>query len=158
VAGVLVWGDRRLAFLWLALLLGAFGGLAESLYAVGVAHANDRAVIADYVALSSTLLFVWALGSAIGPTAGTYAIQLTRPSAFFVYVIALTLAFTLFAVWRLVHRNTDRVIESREDFLAYPQTSPEIYAWLPYSRDAPRAPQPAPNAAEAPPPTGEALD
>jgi hypothetical protein len=25
--------------------------------------------------------------------------------------------------------------ESREDFLAYPQTSPEIYAWLPYHKE-----------------------
>jgi hypothetical protein len=27
-------------------------------------------------------------------------------------------------------------VESREEFLAYPQTSPEIYAWLPYHREA----------------------
>jgi hypothetical protein len=34
-------------------------------------------------------------------------------------------------------------VESREDFLAYPQTSPEIYAWLPYHRDAtPRSERP----------------
>jgi hypothetical protein len=76
------------------------------------------------------------LGSAVGPTIGTYAIQLLRPSAFFVYVIALTLAFTLFALWRLSRRRVDRIVESREDFLAYPQTSPEIYAWLPYHGDA----------------------
>jgi hypothetical protein len=110
--------------------------VGESLYAVGVAHANDRAVATDYVALSSTLLFVWALGSAVGPTIGTYAIQLLRPSAFFVYVIALTLTFTVFALWRLSRRKVDRIVESHEDFLAYPQTSPEIYAWLPYHREA----------------------
>jgi MFS family permease len=123
-------------FTLLALLFGVFGGLAESLYAVGVAHANDRAVATDYVALSSTLLFVWALGSSVGPTVGTYAIQLIAPRAFFVYVIILTLAFTAFAVWRLSRRKADRIVESREEFLAYPQTSPEIYAWLPYHRDA----------------------
>jgi len=89
------------------------------------------------VALSSTLLFVWALGAAIGPTTGTYAIQLIAPRAFFAYVIALTLAFTLFAVWRLYRRKLDRVIEVREEFLTYPQTSPEIYAWLPYHRETP---------------------
>ena len=50
--------------------------------------------------------------------------------------MVLTLAFTLFAVWRLSRRKVDRVVESREEFLAYPQTSPEIYAWLPYHRDA----------------------
>ena len=90
VGAVLATVDRRTPFLLLAVLFAIFGGLAESLYAVGVAHANDRAVVADYVALSSTLLFVWALGAAIGPTTGTYAIQLISPHAFFVYVIALT--------------------------------------------------------------------
>jgi MFS family permease len=156
VAAPLVWADHRMPFALLALLFGVFGGLAESLYAVGVAHANDRAVATDYVALSSTLLFVWALGSTIGPTVGTYAIQLISPNAFFVYVIALTLSFTLFAVWRLSRRKGDRIVESHEEFLAYPQTSPEIYAWLPYHRDAADAaaadagagpPVPAPEAA-----------
>ncbi|HME40297.1 MAG TPA: MFS transporter [Steroidobacteraceae bacterium] len=141
VSAALVWADQRMPFALLALLFGIFGGLAESLYAVGVAHANDRAVATDYVALSSTLLFVWALGSSAGPTLGTFAIQLIAPRAFFVYVILLTLAFTLFAVWRLSRRKADRVVESREDFLAYPQTSPEIYAWLPYHRDKPGEPQ-----------------
>jgi len=150
VAAALVWADQRMPFALLALLFGVFGGLAESLYAVGVAHANDRAVASDYVALSSTLLFVWALGSAVGPTAGTYAIQLIAPRAFFVYVMILTLAFTLFAIWRLSRRKVDRVVESREDFLAYPQTSPEIYAWLPYHRDGARAVEET-HAAAAPP-------
>src|SRR5580704_18069631 len=137
VGAALATVDRRTPFALLAVLFAIFGGLAECLYAVGVAHANDRAVVADYVALSSTLLFVWALGAAIGPTTGTYAIQLISPHAFFVYVIALTLAFTLFAVWRLYRRKLDRVVEVHEDFLAYPQTSPEIYAWLPYHRETP---------------------
>jgi MFS family permease len=135
VAAVLVTVGARTPFLLLAILFAVFGGLGESLYAVAVAHANDRAVMSDYVALSSTLLFVWALGAAIGPTTGTYAIQLTTPSAFFVYVIVLTTAFTLFSLWRLYRRKFDPVVESREDFLTYPQTSPEIYEWLPYHRD-----------------------
>ena len=136
VAAALVTANRQMPFLLLAGLFSIFGGLAESLYAVGVAHANDRAVSSDYVALSSTLLFVWALGAAIGPTTGTYAIQLIRPSAFFVYVMALTLPFTLFSIWRLVRRKADRLTETHEDFLAYPQTSPGIYEWLPYHKDA----------------------
>jgi predicted MFS family arabinose efflux permease len=146
VAAALVMADRQMPFLLLAGLFAIFGGLAESLYAVGVAHANDRAESADYVALSSTLLFVWALGAAIGPTTGTYAIQLIRPSAFFVYVMALTLIFTLFSIWRLCRRKADRVIESREDFLAYPQTSPEIYGWLPYQGDSSAKPSNESNA------------
>jgi MFS family permease len=151
VAAALVWADQRMPFALLALLFGVFGGLAESLYAVGVAHANDRAAATDYVALSSTLLFVWALGSSVGPTAGTYAIQLITPRAFFVYVMILTLAFTVFAIWRLSRRKADPVVESREEFLAYPQTSPEIYEWLPYHRTAPRDSEGAQTGADAPP-------
>jgi MFS family permease len=154
VAAALVWADHRMPFALLALLFGVFGGLAESLYAVGVAHANDRAVAKDYVALSSTLLFVWALGSSVGPTAGTYAIQLITPRAFFVYVMVLTLAFTVFAIWRLSRRSVDPILETREEFLAYPQTSPEIYAWLPYHTASPGESQHTEAAGE--PPTDEA--
>jgi MFS family permease len=135
VAALLVTVDRHTPFLWLALLFAVFGGFGESLYAVGVAHANDRAVMTDYVALSSTLLFIWSLGAAIGPTTGTFAIQLASPAAFFVYVLVLTAAFTLFALWRLYRRKLDHTVESREEFLSYPQTSPNIYEWLPYHRD-----------------------
>ena len=149
VAAALLMVDRHTPFMLLALLFGAFGGLAESLYAVGVAHANDRAESVDYVALSSTLLFVWALGAAIGPVVGSLAMQLTRPGALFVYAIVLSLPFTLFAIWRLRRRKLERALETREEFLTYPQTSPEIYAWLPYhkegtgeSADSSRAPEP----------------
>jgi MFS family permease len=137
VAATLITVDHRTPFAVIGILFAIFGGLAESLYAVGVAHANDRADKTDYVALSSTLLFVWALGAAIGPTTGTYAIQLISPSAFFGYVVALTLVFTAFAIWRLNRRKVERLSEEREGFLTYPQTSPEIYAWLPYHREPP---------------------
>lgn len=137
VAAGLMTVDQRTPFVLIGALYAVFGGLAESLYAVGVAHANDRADKTDYVALSSTLLFTWALGAAIGPTTGTYAIQLISPSAFFGYVVALTAGFTAFALWRLYRRKFDRVVEEREEFLTYPQTSPEIYAWLPYHKETP---------------------
>jgi len=153
VAAALTLVDRNTAFVWLAILFAIFGGLGESLYAVGVAHANDRAVITDYVGLSSTLLFVWALGAAIGPTTGTFAIEFTTPRAFFVYVIALTLPFTLFTAWRLYRRRRDTTVEEREDFLTYPQTSPEIYAWLPYHRETPPANPAAPTPATTGAPT-----
>ena len=135
VSAGLVAVDRHTPFLMLAALFAVFGGLGESLYAVGIAHANDRAESSDYVALSSTLLLVWSIGAAIGPTSGTYLIQLTTPSAFFVYVSVLTAAFTLFSLRRLRQRKLERAAESREEFLVYPQSSPEIYEWLPYHRD-----------------------
>jgi MFS family permease len=135
VVAALATVNRQTPFVVWALLFGAFGGFAESLYAVGVAHANDRAESIDYVALSSTLLFVWSLGGAIGPAVGALVMQLMRPSAFFVYAMVLTIPFTLFAIWRLARRSFERALETREEFLTYPQTSPEIYAWLPYHKE-----------------------
>lgn len=55
VAAALHMVGRHTPFMLLALVFGAFGGLAESLYAVAVAHANDRPESVDYVALSLTL-------------------------------------------------------------------------------------------------------
>jgi MFS family permease len=150
VATGLVFVNNQTPFLLLAVAFAIFGGCGESLYAVGVAHANDRAATSDYVALSSTLLFVWALGASIGPTTGTYAIQLTQPRAFFVYVIVLTLAFTLFTMWRLYRKRFGRSAPGREDFLAYPQTSPEIYGWLPYHRESTGSAQPSATSEPAP--------
>jgi MFS family permease len=135
VTAALTLVDRQTPFVLLVLLFAAFGGCAESLYAVGVAHANDRAESVDYVALSSTLLFIWSLGGAIGPAVGSLVMELTRPNAFFVYAVALTLTFTFFAIWRLQRRRVERALETREEFLTYPQTSPEIYAWLPYHKE-----------------------
>ena len=40
-------------------------------------------------------------------------------------------------MWRVTAAGRVRGDESREEFLAYPQTSPEIYAWLPYHREPP---------------------
>jgi MFS family permease len=153
IAAGLVTIDQKTPFVLIGLMFAVFGGLAESLYAVGVAHANDRADKTEYVALSSTLLFTWALGAAIGPTTGTYAMELISPNAFFGYVIVLTAGFTLFAAWRLKRRKFDRIVEEREEFLTYPQTSPEIYCWLPYHREPPNAAntaEPSAGAAAAP--------
>ena len=135
VAAALATVSHHTPFVLLALLFAAFGGFAESLYAIGVAHANDRAESVDYVALSSTLLFVWALGGVVGPAVGSLVMEVARPAAFFVYALLLALAFTSFAIWRLTRRKTERALETREEFLTYPQTSPEIYAWLPYHKE-----------------------
>ena len=68
-------------------------------------------------------------------------------------------AFTLFAVWRLHRRKFDRIVEEREEFLAYPQTSPEIYAWLPYHRESPvAAPAADPSAGAATTPAAAGTD
>ena len=81
---------------------------------------------------------------------GSVVMEVTRANAFFVYAVALTLIFTLFAIWRLKRRKAERALETREEFLAYPQTSPEIYAWLPYHKEELDAGVEAPRSASSP--------
>jgi MFS family permease len=133
-------------FIVLALAFAVFGGMAESLYAMGVAHANDRARTQDHVALSSSLLFVWSVGAAVGPATGSFVIQLTSPQAFFIYAGALALAYTLFGLWRLSRRPRYTRGEPREEFHSYPHTSPEVYTWAPYHMDTIAEPPPDPAA------------
>jgi len=136
VAAALISVDRRTPFALIGILFAIFGGLAESLYAVGVAHANDRADKGDYVALSSTLLFIWAIGAAIGPTTGTYAIQLISPSAFFGYVVALTVVFTALLSGACTGANSTTWSRNGRNSWPTRRHRPKL-CLLPYHRETP---------------------
>ncbi len=144
--------DRRMMMLWLAIVLAAvcglfllinattplwvffilfsvFGGISEIFYPLGVAHANDRATSSEFVSLSSNLLLVWALGGTLGPALAATGVEHFGAHSFFLYAIALSLGFAAFAFWRQLHQPK---IDSREEFVVYPQTSPAIYEWVPH--------------------------
>lgn len=158
--------DRRAMMFWLSLVLAAlcaamvfltiampfwiflvafsiFGGLTEIFYPLGVAHANDKADPEEFVTLSSNLLLIWAFGGTIGPAVITLGVEPFGAEIFFYYAIALTFAFAGFAFWR--QRRQPRA-RSREQFVAYPQTSPQVYEWAPHNPAAddtdPANPQP----------------
>lgn len=145
--------DRRAMMFWLSLVLAAlcaamiflhitmpfwiflvafsiFGGLTEIFYPLGVAHANDKADPEEFVTLSSNLLLIWAFGGTIGPAVITLGVEPFGAEIFFYYAIALAIAFAGFAFWR--QRRQPRA-KSREQFVAYPQTSPQVYEWAPHN-------------------------
>jgi MFS family permease len=106
-----------------------FGGLAEIFYPLGVAHANDRADPKEFVTLSSNLLLIWAFGGTIGPAAISLGVEPFGAEIFFYYAIALSALFAAFALWRRYRQPRSK---SREQFVAYPQTSPQVYEWTPH--------------------------
>ena len=121
----LVMVDRRIGWIGLATMLGAFAGIAESFYPIGVAHANDRADPSEYVSLSSNLLLVWGIGSAAGPLIATRTMQKLGPSGFFWYAAVLSALLAIQVAWRI--RRAAKISEGeREKFINYPTTSPEI--------------------------------
>lgn len=119
-------------FWMLLVLFSVFGAISEIFYPLGVAHANDRAEPADFVPLSSNLLLIWAFGGTVGPLIGASGIDHFGANAFFWYAGALSIAFAFFALWRRFRRTA---VRRRKDFVAYPQTSPEVYQWLPAEGD-----------------------
>jgi hypothetical protein len=49
---------------------------------------------------------------------------------FFYYAIALSAIFAAYALWRRYRQPKSK---SREQFVAYPQTSPQVYEWSPHT-------------------------
>ncbi len=124
--GLVVWGAQPF---WLLLVLVAlFSGGAESLYSVSAAHTNDYAASGDHVAVASTLLMAWSLGSALGPLAATAAMSQLGPRGLFVYLLAVAFPFAMFvAIRRLVRER-----EPPPDALAgEPPAHPLTSAWVP---------------------------
>lgn len=119
-------------FWFLIVLFVGFGGFGEALYPVSVAQAADRAKPEEYVPVCSNLLMLWALGGAIGPIAGTFAIERGGADAFFWYVAGISLALGLFTLLRMGRRG--RLVESTlEEFVVYPTTTPAVYEWVPHT-------------------------
>ena len=119
----------------LAALCALFGGLAESFYPIGVAYANDRAAADEYVSLSSNLLFIWALGSMVGPAVATAALQIVGPASFFWYVLILSAALGLFIVIRGLGKWRHSAVRDQQ-FHALPPTTSAVFEWMPPPGDA----------------------
>jgi MFS family permease len=102
-----------------------WGGFALTLYAVCVAHAQDRGAPGEAVALTSSLLFAWAAGATIGPLVVGLAIELFGERMLFVFGAGGALLLAGFTGWRLVLREAAPAAE-RGGFASLPITSPVI--------------------------------
>lgn len=130
-AGFIV-AEAASPFWFLIVIFIGFGGFGEALYPVSVAQAADRAKPEEYVPVCSNLLMLWALGGALGPLAGTFAIERGGADAFFWYVAGISLALGLFTLLRLGRRS--RLADSTlEEFVVYPTTTPAVYEWVPHT-------------------------
>ena len=119
----------------LVFLFGLWGGLAESIYAVSTAHANDRTAPGDYVVVSSTVLVMWATGSTVGPLLATGSMRMFGPAGIWLYFIAISAGFAAFVAWRSRHREGPT--ESDQEHFHTVPASPQIPEWSPYWHDEP---------------------
>lgn len=108
-----------------------YGAGAMPQYGLAIAHANDAAEEGEFVEISSTLLFVFAIASIVGPLLASVLMRFYGASAMFWFIGAIHLAS---ASHNLVRMSRYRLEERIKDkFLPFPRTTQEIFDLGPQS-------------------------
>lgn len=98
----IVASQAGVANFWLFCLVYAlWAGAIETVYSLANAHANDKADVAQYVALSSALLFTWSIGATAVPLLITALTPVFGPQTFIAAIVLSALALALFTIARL---------------------------------------------------------
>lgn len=91
---------------YILLALGVWGAGSLSFYGIGVAHAIDRAEHHQIARVMSGLLFVWALGSVIGPPLSGFAFKLPfTEGGLFLMATILSVVLVFSMLWRRASRK-----------------------------------------------------
>jgi MFS family permease len=101
-AGLAAVGFDGRTLMLLVVVYLVWDGAAESIYSLASAHANDRASKEDMVALSSSLLFAWALAGFVVPGIVTGLSVVFGTQAFIYVSIAIAAVYCLFVIWRVI--------------------------------------------------------
>ncbi|MDF1750468.1 MAG: MFS transporter, partial [Alphaproteobacteria bacterium] len=92
--------------LWLMIaLFGIWAGASETIYAVGTAHANDRAEPQYYVSLSMTMLFAWSASAFILPGATTVLTSFLGVTSYMYVASVIAFIYALFVAYRMMRRE-----------------------------------------------------
>ena len=109
---------------WIAFgLFGLLGAFSMMLYSVCIAHAHDRGSPEESVAVTSTLLLVWSVGSMVGLLVLGVLIEIGGGLVVFWFTGGMAAMLAIHTGWRMVHREAP---EQTGRFRAIPDTSPVI--------------------------------
>jgi MFS family permease len=100
--------------------IGIFGVLMLPLYALSVAHVNDRIPREAFVESSATLLLINSVASVIGPTFAATVMDFYGPPALFFFTASVHSAMLVFTLVRLRQKGA---AGSRERFTPLPPAS-----------------------------------
>jgi len=120
--------------LWVyVVLVGILGGFSMSIYPILLAHAGDYVSPKQMVPLCATLMLAFAVGMAIGPITGSFAMDILGPEGLFIHTILFCLLFVTFALFRMGKRES-QPIDERPAFVNLPASSTAISGLDPRSR------------------------
>ncbi|MGR9170922.1 MFS transporter [Rhizobium sp. KDH_Rht_773_N] len=100
LAGLLIFLLHPSSPAFLIGLVILYGAVANTLYPIAVAHANDFAASEDFVKVSGGLLLLYGIGTVIGPTIGGPVMSVISPHALFLVTAFAHLLITGYAIVR----------------------------------------------------------
>jgi MFS family permease len=100
IAGLLIFLLQPSAPALLISLVILYGAVANTLYPITVAHANDFASSEDFVKVSGGLLLLYGIGTIIGPTVGGPIMSNIGPYALFAVTAIAHVLITGYAIMR----------------------------------------------------------
>lgn len=137
-----------------------FGLFSFPIYAMSVAHANDLADSADFVALAGGLLLISGIASVIGPLLAAAAMAGVGPAGLFGFTAAVHAAMAAYTLYRMRQRSAPAA-EQKSSFVAMPPTAPVRCDIDPRAEDGavpvpPETPPAPPGPSGEPPPQRDA--
>jgi MFS family permease len=125
---------------WIILLSFAYGASAWSIYAIAVAHTNDRIAAEAFVGIAAGLLVIFAVGAITGPILAAFVIGGAGPKGLFLFTAAVHTTYALYLALRITRQ--DPVPEGAVvPFEPVPATSPMVLEMDPRSdSEAPNQP------------------
>lgn len=109
----------------LLILIAFYGASANVLYPITASHANDFAKPEDYVKISSGLLFLFGIGTIIGPTVGGPVMSTFGPYALFFITVSAHLLIFAYALIRARMRAAVPDAD-KEAFMAMPDAATPV--------------------------------
>ena len=94
------------------------GTVLYPIYAINVAHANDRAEPDEYVTISSGIMLLYGLGTVSGPLVGGALMQLAGPGGLLMFLAMVFALYGGYAAWRMARRKAGEGRIDKTDFQA----------------------------------------
>ncbi|MCW8855202.1 MAG: MFS transporter [Gammaproteobacteria bacterium] len=109
---------------WLFYLVSFFfGGFIFTLYALSVAHANDRIDPDHSLEAAQGLLQLYGIGAIIGPLLTSQALEYFGPKGMLIFFAIIMTALGMFTLHRM-HYKTAPPVEEQTEFIPLARTSP----------------------------------
>jgi MFS family permease len=108
------------------ILMFIFGGLATSIYSVGLAYMNDNIKPEQAVSASTSLILINAMGAMLGPLISGFIMDYISLNAFFYGLSVVLIVLFLFGLYRAYAGDKVIVADQGEFVHMPPRGSPEL--------------------------------